>query len=68
MTINYLYAVPLSIFLELGPPKMGISGLWIGLGTALFLTTVIEAFAIWRRLIKTTDGRVVQVRTEDDQP
>ena len=65
MSINYLYAVPLSIFLELGPPQMGISGLWIGLGSALFLTTVIEAFAIWRRLAKTTDGSVIRRATED---
>ncbi|KAM3413813.1 hypothetical protein BST61_g10496 [Cercospora zeina] len=65
MTLNYLYAVPVAIFLELGPPKMGISGLWIGLGSALFLTTVIEAFAIWKRLAKTTDGRVLQSPSAD---
>ncbi|GIZ49046.1 hypothetical protein CKM354_001208600 [Cercospora kikuchii] len=66
MTINYLYAVPVAIFLELGPPKMGISGLWIGLGSALFLTTVIEAFAIWKRLAKTTDGRVLRSTSDDE--
>lgn len=67
MSINYLYAVPLSIFLELGPPKMGISGLWIGLGSALFFTTIIEAFAIWRRLAKTTDGSLLRVVDDEEE-
>lgn len=67
MTINYLYAVPLAIFLELGPLKMGISGLWIGLGSALFFTTVVEACAIWRRLARRMDGRVARAGGDEGE-
>lgn len=67
MTINYLYAVPLAIFLELGPLKMGISGLWIGLGSALFFTTVVEACAIWRRLARRMDGRVARAGGDEEE-
>ncbi|KAF7197389.1 putative transporter [Pseudocercospora fuligena] len=37
VTINYLYALPLAAFLELGSPRLGIRGLWIGLGSGLAL-------------------------------
>lgn len=53
-TINYLYAVPLSLFLELGPPALGIRGLWTGLGSGLAIITVVETAIVWMRL-----GRMV---------
>ncbi|CAK3903183.1 MATE efflux family [Lecanosticta acicola] len=55
LTINYLYAVPLSIFLELYGPHLGIRGLWIGLGSGLGIITVVETVVVWLRLRKNDD-------------
>jgi MATE family multidrug resistance protein len=66
VTINYLYAVPLSMFLELGPPLMGIGGLWAGLGSALALTTISEAVAIWIKLGKAEEQAREVADAEDD--
>ncbi|SMR53585.1 unnamed protein product [Zymoseptoria tritici ST99CH_1E4] len=46
----YLYGVPLALFLELGSPRLGVSGLWIGLASAVFFTCIIEASVVWTRL------------------
>jgi multidrug resistance protein, MATE family len=40
--VNYLYAVPLALYLELGPPRLGLSGLWAALSSGLALLTVVE--------------------------
>ncbi|KPM39575.1 hypothetical protein AK830_g7017 [Neonectria ditissima] len=40
--INYLAAIPLAIWLELGPLKIGLNGVWIGLGSGMVAIGVIE--------------------------
>ncbi|KAK4497616.1 hypothetical protein PRZ48_010269 [Zasmidium cellare] len=56
VVVNYLYAVPLALLLELGPPKLGIRGLWIGLGSGLAIITVVEAVVVWSKLRKNSNG------------
>ena len=46
---NYLYGVPLALFLELGPPKMGLQGLWAGIASCLALIAVTEGLIIRAR-------------------
>lgn len=52
LCVSYLYAVPLALFLELGHPHLGVSGLWIGLGSGVALVTGMEALIVWMRLRK----------------
>lgn len=52
LLVSYLYAVPLALLLELGPPHLGINGLWIGLGSGVALVTGIESLIVWMRLRK----------------
>lgn len=52
LSVSYLYAVPLALLLELGPPHLGVSGLWIGLGSGVALVTGVESLIVWRRLRK----------------
>ncbi|KXJ89228.1 hypothetical protein Micbo1qcDRAFT_166044, partial [Microdochium bolleyi] len=40
--VNYLFAVPFAIWLELGAPGLELRGLWIGLGCGMCLTAVAE--------------------------
>ncbi|KAI1209264.1 MATE efflux family protein [Annulohypoxylon truncatum] len=40
--VNYLGAVPLALWLELGSPALELNGVWIGLGSGMVLTAVIE--------------------------
>lgn len=54
-SVSYLYGVPLALFLELGPANMGITGLWIGLGSGVFLVTGIESLIVWMKLRKNQD-------------
>lgn len=53
--IHYTYAVPLAIFLELGPPRMGVNGIWTALGSGLLLLVAIEGFILksvdWERSV-----------------
>ncbi|KAM0355637.1 hypothetical protein ACHAPU_000022 [Fusarium lateritium] len=42
LAVNYLAAVPLAMWLELGSPDMKLDGLWIGLGSGMVITAVIE--------------------------
>ncbi|KAI0882307.1 MATE efflux family protein [Annulohypoxylon maeteangense] len=42
LAVNYLGAVPLAMWLELGSPALGLNGVWIGLGSGMVLTAVIE--------------------------
>lgn len=52
---NYFVGVPLAIWLELGPWGVGLNGAWIGLGTGMFISAVIEGSYIglldWRRCL-----------------
>ena len=58
---NYLYAVPLALVLELGPPHLGLRGLWIGISTGLALVAVVELLVIkirrWDKLVEDANER-----------
>lgn len=41
--VNYLGAVPVAIWLELGSPGLELNGVWIGLGCGMVLIAAIEA-------------------------
>jgi hypothetical protein len=45
---------------------MGIGGLWAGLGSALALTTISEAVAIWIKLGKAEEQAREVADAEDD--
>ncbi|KAF7559873.1 hypothetical protein G7046_g4296 [Stylonectria norvegica] len=40
--VNYLIAVPLAIWLELGSLRMELNGVWMGLGLGMIMIAVIE--------------------------
>lgn len=54
--VNYIYAVPLALFLQLGPPGMGLRGLWVGLGSGLAMLTAVETLITksidWQRSVE----------------
>lgn len=62
--INYIYVVPLALYLELGPPRLGLHGLWISLGSGLALTTIIEGLITkvmnWQRCVDAAKEREEQ--------
>lgn len=47
--VNYLAAIPFAIWLELGPLKMGLNGVWIGLGSGMIVIGIIEV--VYMRMI-----------------
>ncbi|KAI5921179.1 mate-domain-containing protein [Camillea tinctor] len=51
--VNYLAAVPLAIWLELGPLGLGINGIWIGLGGGMVLIAIIEC--LYMRILRWQD-------------
>ncbi|KAM0332493.1 hypothetical protein ACHAQA_002775 [Verticillium albo-atrum] len=63
LAVNYLGAVPLSMWLELGTPDLKLDGLWIGLGCGTILITTIECFYL--KYIKWQDC-VEDVRKRED--
>ncbi|KAK7757596.1 hypothetical protein SLS62_000611 [Diatrype stigma] len=40
--VNYAAAVPLAVWLELGSPRWGLDGVWIGVGAGMVLIAVVE--------------------------
>ncbi|KAI8626981.1 MATE efflux family protein [Xylariaceae sp. FL1651] len=40
--VNYCAAVPLAIWLELGPSGLGLNGVWIGVGSGMVVIAAIE--------------------------
>lgn len=46
VSVNYLEAVPLAIWLEIGTPALGIDGVWIGFGSGVALTIVLESLYV----------------------
>ncbi|KAF4460889.1 ethionine resistance [Fusarium albosuccineum] len=59
--INHVSAVPLAIWLELGPWRMGLDGVWIGLGSGLAVIAIIEVSYMigidWRGSIEYAKSR-----------
>ena len=60
--VYYVYAVPLSMFLEFGPLQLGLYGLWAGPGSGLGLVTVFESLVMkimnWQRCIDDARSRM----------
>lgn len=48
LTGYYAVGIPIGLFLTFGPPRMGLSGLWIGLTIALTYAAVFSALIIKR--------------------
>lgn len=59
--INYLYAVPLALMLELGPLHLGLRGLWMAISSGFALIAVMELFVIkirsWSKLVEEANQR-----------
>ncbi|KAL0944671.1 mate efflux family protein [Colletotrichum truncatum] len=51
--VNYLGAVPLAVWLELGSPGLELDGAWIGLGSGMVLIAIIEC--IYMKIIRWQD-------------
>ncbi|OLN81010.1 putative transporter YDR338C-like protein 2 [Colletotrichum chlorophyti] len=51
--VNYLAAVPLAVWLELGSPGLELDGAWIGLGGGMVVIAIIEC--IYLRIIRWQD-------------
>lgn len=63
--LNYLGAVPLAIWLELGSPAWGIDGVWIGFGVGVVATIALECLYMWM-LDWQTVADVVKSREDED--
>lgn len=61
--VNYLEAVPLAMWLELGAPALGIDGVWIGFGSGVALTIGLECLYV--RLLD-WQGVVDKVKCRED--
>ncbi|KAI1177105.1 MATE efflux family protein [Nemania sp. FL0916] len=42
IVINYTAAVPLAMWLELGPPKLGLPGAWTGVACGMVIIAIVE--------------------------
>jgi multidrug resistance protein, MATE family len=64
VSINYLEAVPLAIWLELGAPALGIDGVWIGFGSGAALIIASECLYVrlldWQSVVDKVKCREVQ--------
>ncbi|KAI0505210.1 MATE efflux family protein [Xylaria bambusicola] len=58
IAVNYCAAVPLALWLELGPPGFALNGAWLGIASGMVIIAIIECFYIklldWDRCV----GRV----------
>ena len=54
--VNYLWGLPLALVLEVGPPKLGLPGLWIGETSGFVLIFIIEGLIVkmrsWSRVVE----------------
>ncbi|KAI0112373.1 MATE efflux family protein [Nemania sp. FL0031] len=55
IVVNYTAAVPLAMWLELGPPKLGLPGAWTGVACGMVIIAAIECCYIkmlkWNRCV-----------------
>ncbi|KAI0973389.1 MATE efflux family protein [Xylaria arbuscula] len=42
IAVNYCAAVPLALWLELGPPKLGLNGAWTGIASGMVIIAILE--------------------------
>lgn len=58
---NYFYGVPLALLLELGPPHLGLRGLWLAVASGLALVSVVEGLLVksrsWDKLLDEANAR-----------
>lgn len=56
LAVNYLGAVPLAVWLELGSPGLKIHGLWLGLGCGMAVIAIVECLYMkrisWKKCIE----------------
>jgi MATE family multidrug resistance protein len=61
LVANYAVGVPLAVWLELGEWHFGLKGVWIGLGSGLFVSAFVEAIYIkmidWQRCVDSVRSR-----------
>ncbi|KAJ9612312.1 hypothetical protein H2200_003909 [Cladophialophora chaetospira] len=54
--INYGVGVPLALILSIGPPMLGLAGLWSGLAIGLAVLTLVQAIVLtlmkWERCVE----------------
>ncbi|TDZ99603.1 putative transporter [Colletotrichum sidae] len=59
--VNYVGAVPLAVWLELGAPNMELNGAWIGLGGGMVLIAIIECIYLkvlrWQDCVESVRAR-----------
>ena len=48
LVANYLVAVPLALWLELGPPNLELDGIWAGLATGMVIIAAVECIYMKR--------------------
>lgn len=65
MAVNYIFAVPLALYLELGKPAMGINGLWLAVSIGLVVITVVETLSF---TIRSWDKCIVEPQEETASP
>ena len=62
--VNYCYAVPFALFLELDSPHLGLSGVWIALMTSQTIATVAQGVILrlidWRKCMTEAKKREVE--------
>jgi MATE family multidrug resistance protein len=68
LLVNYGYGVPLALFLELGSPGLGVTGLWIGIGSALAITCVIEVLVVVTRLRRDPEACFEEYDEGENEP
>lgn len=53
--VNFCYSIPVAIYLELGPPNLGLVGVWIATTTCLVIVTLMECIILrlmnWERCV-----------------
>ncbi|KAI1307113.1 MATE efflux family protein [Xylaria venustula] len=42
IAVNYCAAVPLALWLELGPPKLALNGAWTGIASGMIIIAILE--------------------------
>ncbi|KAJ2991948.1 hypothetical protein NUW58_g2335 [Xylaria curta] len=55
IVVNYSAAVPLALWLELGPPHLGLPGAWTGVASGMIIVAIIECcyikFLPWNKCV-----------------
>ena len=68
--MNFFYTIPVAIYLELGPPHLGLAGVWIATATCLILVMSLELlimkFMSWQKRIDEAKEREADVLGSQD--